>query len=387
MRQEAFWGFRRRNGRAGVRNRLLVLSIVGLTAPAARRVAAALPGSLFVSADVGRGQLGEDAALYRRQLIGLGCNPNAGAVLVIGADRKSVDAVAAGVRDGGAAVAAVALDDVGEDAIALSDRGIRAGARLAREISRLRREPIPIADLFVGIECGHSDATSGLASNPVAGAAADLIVDAGGSVVVGETLEWLGAEHVLARRAQNAEVGAAITAAVLRRERQAAKTGTDLTGNNPGEENIRGGLSTIEEKSLGAIAKAGGRPIVSLLAIAERPSRPGVHVMDGPGFSPESLTGFAASGAQLMLFTTGPGNSFCSALAPTIKISAHPTTAARLPEQIDFDVSDILAGRNTIAGAAEELLACIVDVASGSATWGEVLGESGEVLIRLGPSF
>jgi altronate dehydratase large subunit len=192
---------------------------------------------------------------------------------------------------------------------------------------------------------------------------------------------------VLAGRAHNAELGAAITAAVLRREKQAAKTGADLTGNNPGEENIRGGLSTIEEKSLGAIAKAGGRPIVSLLAIAERPSRPGVHVMDGPGFSPESLTGFAASGAQLMLFTTGPGNSFCSALAPTIKISAHPTTAARLPEQIDFDASDILAGRNTIAGAAEELLACIVDVASGSATWGEVLGESGEVLIRLGPSF
>src|SRR4051794_27037105 len=145
MGQQAFWGFRRRNGRAGVRNRVVVLSIVGLTASAARRVAAALPGSLFVSAEVGRGQLGEDAALYRRQLIGLGCNPNAGAVLVIGADRKSVDAVAAGVRDGGAAVAAGGLGGGGGEAVALTPQGIRAGAPPAPGKLRPRRPPLPLA--------------------------------------------------------------------------------------------------------------------------------------------------------------------------------------------------------------------------------------------------
>jgi altronate dehydratase large subunit len=161
----------------------------------------------------------------------------------------------------------------------------------------------------------------------------------------------------------------------------------DLLGNNPGQENIRGGLTTIEEKSLGAIAKTGSRPIRSVLRIAEPPATPGLHVMDGPGFSPESLTGFAASGAQLMLFTTGPGNSYSSALAPTIKVSAHPDTAARLPEQIDFDAGAVLAGRETLHDAARRLMALVVEVASGAPTWGEVLDETDEVPIRLGPSF
>jgi altronate dehydratase large subunit len=382
-----FLGYPRLGGAAGVRNRLLVLSIVGLTTPAARRIAGALPGSVLVAAAYGRGQLGEDAASYRRQMIGLGRNPNVGATLVIGADRKQVDLIASGIAAGGRLVDSVALDDVHEDALALTDRGIRAGARLLHAISRIRRQTVPVTDLLVGIECGHSDATSGLVANPLAGAVADRLVDLGASAMVGETIEWLGAEHVLAARARTPEVGEAITAAVLRRERAAAATGTDLTGNNPGQGNIRGGLSTIEEKSLGAIAKAGSRPIVSLLALAERPSSLGLHLMDAPAFSPESLTGFAAAGAQLMLFTTGPGNSFCNAIAPTLKISGHAETPGRLPEQIDFDASAVLAGRETVDAAADRLLALLLDIASGSATWGEVLDEGDEVLARLGPSF
>jgi altronate dehydratase large subunit len=308
-------------------------------------------------------------------------------VLVIGADRARVDMIASGIAGGGTMVEAVALDDVHEDALALTDRGVRAGARLLHAISRIRRQPFPISGFLVGIECGHSDATSGLVANPLAGAVADRLVDAGASVMVGETIEWLGAEHVLAARAGDAVVGEAITAAVLRRERAAAATGTDLTGNNPGQENIRGGLSTIEEKSLGAIAKAGSRPVTSLLALAERPASPGLHLMDAPAFSPESLTGFAAAGAQLMMFTTGPGNSFVNAIAPTLKISGHSETPSRLPEQIDFDASAVLAGRETLDEAADRLLALLLDVASGSATWGEVLDEGDEVMARLGQSF
>jgi altronate dehydratase large subunit len=382
-----FLGYPRPGGPAGVRNRLLVLSVVGLTTPAARRIARALPGSVLVAAAYGRGQLGEDAESYRRQTVGLGRNPNVGATLVIGADRKQVDQIASDIAAGGTAVDSVSLDEVHEDALALTDRGIRAGARLLHAISRLRRQPVPASELVVGIECGHSDATSGLVANPLAGAVADRLVDLGASAMVGETLEWLGAEHVLAARARTPELGEAIVAAVLRRERAAAATGTDLTGNNPGQENIRGGLSTIEEKSLGAIAKAGSRPIASLLALAERPASAGLHLMDAPAFSPESLTGFAAAGAQLMLFTTGPGNSFCNAIAPTLKISGHADTPGRLPEQIDFDASAVLAGRETVEAAADRLLALLLDTASGSATWGEILGEGDEVLARLGPSF
>ncbi len=370
-----------------MRNHLLILSVLGLTTPAARRIHQSLPGSRLIAAANGRGQLGEDALSYRRQLIGLGRHPNNGATLVVGADRKSADAIASAIADGGTPVETVTLDDVHEDALALADRGVRAGARLAHALGRQRRTPARLAELFVGVECGHSDATSGLIANPLAGAAADRLVDRGASVVVGETLEWLGAEPALARRAASQAVADAIIASIARREAAAAATGMDLTGNNPGPENIRGGLSTIEEKSLGAVCKTGSRPIMSVLALAEPPRTPGLHVMDGPSFSPESLTGFAASGAQLMLFTTGPGNSFCNALAPTIKISAHPDTARRLPEQIDFDASAVFAGAERLEDAADRLLRLIVEVASGAPTWGEILGETDETPVRLGPSF
>ncbi len=387
MSADVIFAYSRPKGRAGVRNHLLILSVVGLTSPAARRIHQSLPGSKLIAAAHGRGQLGEDAAAYRRQLIGLARHPNNGAALIVGADRRSADAVAQAVADIGKPVEVVTLDDTHEDALMLADRGVRAGARLTHALGRQRRERLPIAELFIGVECGHSDATSGLVANPLAGALCDRLVDRGAAAVVGETLEWLGAERALARRAASQEVADAIVASILRREAAAAATGTDLTGNNPGDENIRGGLSTIEEKSLGAVAKAGSRPIRGLLALAEEPQENGLYVMDGPAFSPESLTGFAASGAQLMAFTTGPGNSFCNALAPTIKISAHPETARRLPEQIDFDASAVLAGKERLEHAADRLLALVCEVASGAPTWGEILGESDETPARLGQSF
>lgn len=382
-----FLGYARQGRRAGVRNHLLILSILGLTGQAARRVARSLPGAVLVAAPYGRGQLGRDADAWRAQLIGLAANPNVGAALVIGADRGSADAVAEAAAGAGALVETATLDDVGEDALALSDRALRAGARMALTISRQRRVALPARELFVGVECGHSDATSGLAANPLAGACVDRLIDLGASAVIGETIEWLGAEHVLARRAATPAVANAIVAAVEARERAAAATGVDLTGANPGAENIRGGLSSIEEKSLGAIAKAGARPIRGLIGLGEPAPGAGLHVMDAPAFSPESLTGFAASGAQLMLFTTGPGNSYVSALAPTIKISAHPRTARRIEAQIDFDASAVLEGRETLADAADRLLALVLGVASGTRTFGEILDEGSETLARLGPSF
>lgn len=383
-----FLGFPRPKGRAGIRNSLLVLCINGLVGPAARRIAGGLQGSKLVATPYGRGQLGPDKDVHFAQLVGLGSHPNCGATLIVGADRPSAEIVAeAVVARSGKEVGIVALDDVHEDALALTARGLRLGSRLARAISEQRCVPVPVSELFIGIECGHSDATSGLASNPLAGAVADRLVEFGGTAVVGETLEWLGAEHVLARRAAEPAVAGAIVDAVVRRERAVAALGVDLLYNNPGYENVRGGLSSIEEKSLGAIAKAGSRPIRSLIAFADTPASSGLHLMDGPGFSPESLTGFAAAGAQLMLFTTGPGNSFCSLLAPTIKISAHPSAVEALAEQIDFDASPLILARWTLSEAADRLLAHSVDVASGSATWGEILGEGEECFHRAGGSF
>ena len=382
----AFAGYRRADDRYGVRNYVLVLGINGLVARTAERIQRSVAGSIVFASSYGRGQYGADKEAHFAQLVGLGRNPNVAATLVVGADRPAAEAVAEAIAAVGKPAGAIALDDVHEDALELSLRGARVAAQLARDASRIRREPAPVSSLFVAVECGHSDATSGVASNPLAGKVVDRIVDAGGTAVFGETIEWLGAEHVLARRAATTGVAAAIVAAVRRREDAVAGAGLDLIGNNPGVENIRGGLSSIEEKSLGAIAKGGSRPIAGVLGVAESPKRAGVYVMDAPGFSPESMTGFAAAGAQVMLFTTGAGNSYCSAVAPTIKISARPDTVARLSTQIDFDASGVFEGRDDPDAAADRLYALLLEVCSGTRTWGELLGESGESIIRVGGS-
>ena len=382
----SFLGYPRPDGRVGIRNRVLIMAINGLVAPAAGRIAAAVRPALLVTSPYGRGQFGADKRAHAQQLIGLGRNPNVAAVLIVGADRMTADGMAEQIRTSGKPTEVVALDDVQEDALALSLQGIRAAARLVRNASRQRREARAVSSLFVGVECGHSDATSGLVANPLAGKVVDRLIDAGGTAVIGETLEWLGAEHLLARRAATPAVAEAITAAVQRREAAISASGVDPLHDNPGAENIRGGLSSIEEKSLGAIAKGGTRPIDGVLALAEAPARAGLYFMDAPFFSPESLTGFAAAGAQVMLFTTGAGNSFCSAVAPTIKISAKPETLARLGEQIDFDASPAFSGTEDLDHAADRLFSLLLDVASGFRTWGEILSESSESIARIGGS-
>jgi altronate dehydratase large subunit len=382
-----FLGFPRRSCRAGTRNHLLVLGINGLIAATAGHISAALPGCKLVATPYGRGQYGRDKECHFRQLVGIGANPNNGAVLIIGADRKSADEVAAAIAAlSPAQIEVLTLDDTQQDALDLAARGVRRGAAMIRYLSRARREPVSISQLYVGLECGQSDASSGLASNPLVGKLADRLIDAGGTAVVGETLEWLGAEHALRNRGVRTEVGEKIVKAVIDRESTVTAAGVDLTGNNPGAENIAGGLSTIEEKSLGAIAKTGTGPIVDLLDFCQRPERSGLYLMDGPSFSPESMTGFVASGTQLILFTTGPGNSYCSLLAPTIKVGANPASCINLTEQLDFDASNVLLARQSLDEAADALFADIVDFASGTLTWGEATGQGSECFMRIGAS-
>ena len=241
-----------------------------------------------------------------------------------------------------------------------------------------------VSELFLGLECGRSDPSSGLAANPLAGLISDAVVEAGGAAVIGETTEWLGAEHRLIARAKTPDIADAIRAAAARREAMAIEAGIDLVGENPSRTNIDAGLSTIEEKSLGAIAKSGQAPISGVLAYGEAPATPGFWLMDAPAYAPESLTGFAAAGANIALFTTGVGNSYGSALMPTIKLSANPETTARLAEQIDFDAGTVLAGVTTLEPQATKLLEIIFDIASGSLTFAEILGDQGEVISRFG---
>jgi altronate dehydratase large subunit len=214
----------------------------------------------------------------------------------------------------------------------------------------------------------------------------ERLVAAGGQAIFSETVEWTGAEHLLARRAVDADVAQRIVRAVVERERHVREAGGDIRANNPGPQNKTGGLTTIEEKALGAIAKGGSQPIRGLLAPAERPQGPGLFLMDTPYFSPESITAMVAAGAQLVAFTTGAGNSYCSLVAPTIKLSANPEACARLPEQIDFAAAAALQAAVPLDTLATQGLAHLLAVASGTLTFGEIVGEGREVVSRLGAS-
>ena len=381
-----FDGYRRADGRAGVRNHVLILSPTGLTSSAASRICGLVRGTICVTSGYGRGQVAADAALHFDTLAGLACHPNVAAALVISAGdditQAFVDAIGATHKP----VVGLSLPSAHEDALALVDTGVRAAARLVRDASVLRREPCPMADLCIAVECGHSDATSGLVSNPLAGRMMESIVAGGGQAIFSETVEWTGAEHLLAARAANSEVGGRILRAVFDRERRVEDAGGDIRAQNPGPQNRAGGLTTIEEKALGAISKGGNQPIQGLLRPTERPRGPGLFLMDTPYFSPESMTAMVAGGAQIVVFTTGAGNSYCSLVAPTLKMSAHPDTCARLTEQIDIVAADILRKASTLEEMTATAIGKLLDVASGTLTWGEIVGEGSEVVSRIGPS-
>ncbi len=379
-----FLGYARSSGRAGTRNYLLVLSVTGLTGPTAARIAERVRPSLCLGTPHGSGVIGDDGEVHDRVLKGFVTHPNVGGVLVIGADPPKVDRIAKAAGDAWRPVEALSLDGCGHDALTLVDRGVRAAAGLLRDLSRQRRQSMPMADLFLALECGRSDPSSGLVANPLVGIVSDTVVDAGGTAVIGETTEWLGAEHRLTARAKTPEIAEAIRAAAARREAMAIEAGIDLIGENPSRTNIDAGLSTIEEKSLGAIAKSGRALISGVLDYGEAPSEHGLWLMDAPAYAPESLTGFAAAGANLALFTTGVGNSYGSALMPTVKLSANPETAARLKQQLDFNASAVLTSDETLDDVAARLKATLVDTASGSLTWAEILGDHGEVISRFG---
>ena len=381
-----FAGYRRADGSVGVRNHVLVLSPTGLTSAAAQRIAHLVSGCVAVTSGYGRGQVGDDAQLHFDTLAGLARNPNIAGVLVVSAADSITEPYLDALRASGKPADGLSLPGVHEDALVLVDRGVRIAAQLVRGASEARRETCPLADLFLAVECGHSDATSGLVCNPLTGRLAEAIVAAGGRAVFSETVEWTGAEHLLARRAATPEVAQRIVATVMARERAVRESGGDIRAQNPGPQNKTGGLTTIEEKALGAIAKGGAQPIRGVLRAAERPAAPGLYLMDTPFFSPESMTAMVAAGAQMVVFTTGQGNSYCSALAPTFKVSANRDACARLREQIDFAATGVLDGEMSFDDAAAHALDALLGVASGTLTYGEIVGEGAEVVSRLGPS-
>jgi len=382
--EKEFWGYRRVDGSFGIRNHVAILAVMDNVNGVVRHLGELVRGTLAIPVWYGRGQFGEDDTLFRRAQIGLGSNPNIAATLVVSLESVSAKLVADGVAKTGKPVKWMAVQDVGGTVAAIAE-GVRLLVPMVQEATRQRPERVPLSELTLGVECGGTDTTSGIAANPALGWVADRVIDAGGVVYLSETSEWMGAEQVLARRARNKKVADEIYAAVKRIEDEARSRGVDIRGANPVPDNIRGGITTIEEKSLGAIIKGGTRMIEGVLPYATKASGKGLYLMDTAAPAAESITGLAAGGAQIIAFTTGQMNIMGCPLVPTLKITGNPRTAKRLADNVDVDVSAILDGE-TLEASGRFLYAEMMQTANGRFTRSETLGDEEVVISRIQPT-
>jgi len=265
-----------------------------------------------------------------------------------------------------------------------TEKGVEILRGMAEEVAELVREPFPLSELMLAVECGGSDATSGLAANPAVGVAADMLVDEGGTVVFGETQEMTGTQHVLARRAVTPGVAEEIHAMIARQELRMRAAGIDSRFMSKG--NVEGGLTTIEEKSLGAIRKGGTRAIQGVLGTGREgfdyPDRPGLWLQDGTGSDVPSVTGMVAAGAQVVVFTTGRGSTTGHAIAPVLKVTGNPGTFSRMGDNMDVNAGAILDGSATLRSVGEGIFRDIVEVASGKLTKAEALGYRDFIVYR-----
>jgi altronate dehydratase large subunit len=381
---ETFLGYVREDGSVGVRNWVAVVSIMDNCNPVTRAICQQVDGTIPVTTLFVRGQYGRDLEIAYSTLAGMGRNPNIAAVLLVGLEEATTEEVARRIRPSGKPVDAIHLQPHGT--INCVAEGTRRAMRMVVKVSNARRQSCPASALMVGVECGGSDTTSGLTCNPVIGRMSDRLVDDGGTVIISETSEFFGAEHLFAARAKDPAVGKAFTDMVLRLEREAMSQGIDIRGTNPTPDNIRGGLTTIEEKALGAMAKAGTRPLSGVLSYGESPQGRGLHFLDAPAPAVENLTAFAAAGCQLIFFGTGVGNPIGNMVSPTVKVSGNVNTLRTMADNIDFDASDILEKRAKVGPIGDRLYEFAMEVASGTRTTSEVLDVRETAISRFAPT-
>ena len=379
----SFWGYRRENGRVGVRNHVVILPVDDLSNAAAQAVENSIKGTLALPHPYGRLQFGADLELHFRTLIGAGSNPNVAAVIVIGIEEGWTARVVEGIKHTGKPVFGFGIEGHGDH------ETIRRASQKAKELlqwaSELRREQRPLKDLWVSTKCGESDTTSGCGANPTVGNAFDKLYPHGVTLVFGETTELTGGEQLVAARCRNDAVRKKFQLVFDRYQEviDRHKTG-DLMDSQPTKGNIAGGLTTIEEKALGNIQKIGRKCLVDgVLDKAETPTGPGLWFMDSSSAAAEMVTLCAAAGYVVHFFPTGQGNVIGNPILPVIKLCANPRTVRTMSEHIDVDVSGLLRKELTPDQAGDRLLDCMFRTANGRLTAAEALGHREFVLTRL----
>jgi (2R)-sulfolactate sulfo-lyase subunit beta len=380
-----FHGYRRENGRVGIRDHVIILPLDDLSNAACEAVANNIKGTLAIPHPYGRLQFGEDLELHFRTLIGTGCNPNVAAVVVIGIEPGWTGRVVDGIARTGKPVEGFAIERNGDH------RTIEAASRKAKEFvhqaSEKQREEADISELWVSVKCGESDTTSGLASNPTVGNVIDKIDPLGATTCFGETSEITGAEAICATRGKTKAVGEKFMKtfqAYMDEVIEPHKT-SDLSDSQPTKGNIAGGLTTIEEKAFGNLEKIGKTTrYIDVLGPAEAPGQgPGLYFMDTSSAAAECVTLQAAAGFVAHLFPTGQGNVIGNPILPVIKLTANPRTAREMAEHIDLDVSGILRREMTLDEAGDALLEMMLRTCNGRLTAAEALGHREFVLTKL----
>jgi len=382
---KTFKGYRRQNGRVGIRNHVIILPLDDLSNAACDKVAHNVKGTLAIPHHYGRLQFGADLDLHFRTLIGTGCNPNVAAVVVIGIEPGWTGRVVDGIAKTGKPVEGFALERNGEHKTVMN--ASRAAQKFVQDASESQREECKLNELWVSVKCGESDTTSGIGSNPTVGNLIDKLDPLGVTSCFGETSEITGAEDVCKTRGKTPAIGQRFYdtwKAYMDEVIEPNKT-DDLSESQPTKGNIEGGLTTIEEKAFGNLEKIGKKTAyIDVLEPAEEPKKgPGLYFMDTSSAAAECVTLQAAAGFAVHLFPTGQGNVIGNPIEPVIKLTANPRTAREMSEHVDLDVSGILRREMNYDQAGDALIDIMMRTCNGRLTCAEALGHQEFVMTKL----
>ena len=380
-------GYCRRDGSVGIRNHMLIIPSVSCANHVAQQIAHRLEGAVVIPHQHGCSQLGKDIDQTTNILVGMGTNPNVGAVLVVGLGCEVIRAstLVERIAVSGKPVEAVNIQESGGTITAIAE-GTSKALALLEHLNTLERETVSFDKLLLATECGGSDTFSGLSANPSVGIAADLFIKSGGSVILSETSEFIGAEHILYKRSSTPAVRERIREIVNSAENLAHSMHVDMREGQPGPGNRNGGLTSIEEKSLGCIHKGGTSDIVEVVGCAMRPKKRGLIVMDTPANDVESVTCMLAGGAQIIVFTTGRGTPVGAPIAPVIKVASNTPVFERMHDNIDLNAGTVIDGSHTIEQMGQQIFETIISVSNGSKTRSELLGHREFAINRIGPT-